>query len=526
MLDRVELGVALAATIVAVGLRLHAFRHVGALWRDEINTANLIASPTLASLWRGLEFESFPVLFPFVLRGWAAIAGDSDAALRVLGLLGGLSIIAAAWLVAANRSRPPVLALALLAVNPEIIRWGSSVRAFGWAAGLATAALVLLVAAAGDRSRRRWAVVAIVVLATMQCLYQNAILVAAAVFGVGLAALLRRDQGSAAWAAAVGLAGAASLLPYLETIARVSRWSDVNQSAYAPGFLLGKAWASVAAGGVVPGAAFGLLAGAGIAAGVFAAATQRRSEADGSRAVAFGASGVAAALGFAVFVLQLGLPTQSWYYLGVIAFVAIAADAALGMLRSTAVRVASLGIALVVLATGVGPAVTALRARNSNADAVAVALDARARPGDLVVVSPWYLVFGVDRYYRGPAAVVTVPPLADTSLHRYDLLRQTMSSPGAIEPLIGRIEEVLSAGGRVYVAGRLPPSRLGWSVPDLPPPPLPDTGWNAAPYLFVWSSRVGAFLLSHSTESSLVPVEHPGGPLENIALREYQGFRP
>jgi uncharacterized membrane protein len=88
-LQRVEWVVALLATAAAVLLSFVFVVHADGLWRDEVNSVNVAMAPSLSELWRLLEFESAPVLWVLLLRGWLALFGSSsDLGLRLLGALG------------------------------------------------------------------------------------------------------------------------------------------------------------------------------------------------------------------------------------------------------------------------------------------------------------------------------------------------------------------------------------------------------------------------------------------------------
>ena len=111
--------------LLVAGLHLRLLLHAGGLWRDEVNTLNVATLPSLAELWRALEFESTPVLWLLLLRAWCALGlGDSDLGLRLLGLLTGIGIVAAAWWVARRfEVGSPLFVLLLVALNPELIRY-------------------------------------------------------------------------------------------------------------------------------------------------------------------------------------------------------------------------------------------------------------------------------------------------------------------------------------------------------------------------------------------------------------------
>src|SRR6266481_3598950 len=140
-LPRPEWVVALLLSLAAVWVHVAFLIHAGGFWRDEVNTINVAGRHSLGDMAN----DSFPVLMPLVLRGWLACGlGGSDIALRCLGVLLGLGMLAALWLTAWTGKRsPPVLSLALFGLNSTAVIYGDSLRAFGLGSLLA----VLMVAA-------------------------------------------------------------------------------------------------------------------------------------------------------------------------------------------------------------------------------------------------------------------------------------------------------------------------------------------------------------------------------------------
>src|ERR1700736_5364495 len=132
-LGRLEWVVVTIAACLAVALHLRFVTHVGGLWRDETNSANLATLSSLGEMWRSLDYDSFPFLFFLLLRSWLELFGShNDAALRTLGCLTGLGIVAVLWINAHSLgARLPVLSLALIGLNPMLIRYGDSTRAYG-----------------------------------------------------------------------------------------------------------------------------------------------------------------------------------------------------------------------------------------------------------------------------------------------------------------------------------------------------------------------------------------------------------
>jgi hypothetical protein len=88
-----------------VALHLWCFISAGALWRDESNGILQARLPTWEMIRSSLEFDSFPILYPAVLRFWSALpGGGADWSLRLLGLCTGLGVLASIWWAAACRS--------------------------------------------------------------------------------------------------------------------------------------------------------------------------------------------------------------------------------------------------------------------------------------------------------------------------------------------------------------------------------------------------------------------------------------
>src|SRR5204863_8276599 len=152
---------------IAVVFHLVFFRSAGALWRDELVSVNVASSPSMLG---ELHFESFPIVWPLVLRGWLALG----LPLRVLGTMIGLGAFAAVWSAATMLgTRTPLVALAIAACTPSLIRSGDAIRGYG----LAMATGVLAMAFIG---RGKFVAGTIAAVIAVQCSYYNAVLVFAA----------------------------------------------------------------------------------------------------------------------------------------------------------------------------------------------------------------------------------------------------------------------------------------------------------------------------------------------------------
>ena len=87
-----------AILLAAAALRIATADY--ALWFDEF--ASLVfAHQPLDHLWSGwMARESNPPLYYTLLKGWIALVGEGDVALRLLSILIGLAGIATAWSIA------------------------------------------------------------------------------------------------------------------------------------------------------------------------------------------------------------------------------------------------------------------------------------------------------------------------------------------------------------------------------------------------------------------------------------------
>jgi hypothetical protein len=137
----------------------------------------------------------------------------------------------------------------------------------------------------------------------------------------------------------------------------------------------------------------------------------------------------------------------------------------------------------------------------------ALGLERAARPGDLVIVTPWYLGISFDRYYRGDARWTTLPPLADHAFARYDLLMRRMASESPIDAALGRVEETLLAGGSVWVVRSLPVLPRGRPPLALPPAPGGPGGWRSMPYNWAWTQQLDALLHARAATRARLRLE-------------------
>lgn len=522
---RAEWATALLITLFAVALHALRLVHAGPLWRDEAGAYHLATAPTLGEVIA--KHESFPPPFFLILRSWVAIAGDSDAALRLFGLLVGLGLLALFWWTARRTAGTvPLLALALVAVNPSVLIYGDSLRGYGLGTLAIVAAFGAFARLAARPDRRTIIGAAVAALAGVQLLFSNAALLLAlglAAMGVGL---IRRRPRVLPAVAGIGAMAALSLLPWAGSVLATRSWSPLLAVAVGPREIFGEM--ARAASAPVEALVWVWVLLVALASGPSPASGrgEHSEDRDGEDMRMFALFSIPLViLTQWGFLEALGYAPRPWYFLPMLALVAMALDVRLS--GSAPLRTVRLGVAVLVALALAIPALGLARVRMTNVDLVAERIAAEAVPGDLVVVAPWYYGVSYLRYDRGPAPWMTVPDLADHRIHRYDLVKARMAEREPLRDLLGAVERTLRSGHRVWVAGEIEIPPPGAPVPVLPPAPAAASGWREQPYLQAWSLQLGAFLRDHATAGGRARLPSPGpvNGYERLELLVFSGWR-
>ncbi len=523
--------VALALTASAVLLHFFSRTQVGGLWRDEIAIVNIARMPSWLETFQRLPHDHCPIVFPAVVRigtglGWA----QTDAGLRLLGLGIGLLLVVSCWLASRNMGRqPPLLFLSLVAVNPVVIRYGDSVRAYALGIVLIVLTMGLVWRHIERPSVSRGLLAGLGAVLSVQTLYQNAFFLLAIGIAGAVVCLRQRRRAQMVGVLAIGFIAAISLLPYVQPVLRAQDWWVVSKS----GTSLAIAWHHLSrlTGNFL--SVWIIVVGLAAVFGLSRLLLGRRPDTDRDPpdlALFGGISLVLGAIGFGVFLKLTGLPTQLWYYIPGLCFAAVCCDAIASQAHPIA-RIGMLGLAIAALLVSVSPsAFAALRWRQTNGDLVAAQVAAGADADDLVIVHPWYFGLTYGYYYRGAAEWTTLPPLADYRFHRYDLLKEKLATTNAIAPVLARVETVLRSGHRVWLVGNISAPPAGAPIPRDPPvAPNGPLGWWDHPYTEARGHEAGYFLVQHITNATLVidPATNavPINPNERITLVVASGWR-
>lgn len=510
-IDRAETALALAATFLAAALHFQFFRYAGGLWRDEVSCVELALLPDWPALWAGLAYDSFPAPFYFILRFWASAVGDSDTAFRLFGFSAGLLSLGSLWAWSRWMGlRAPVITLTLWAASPLMARTGDSIRPYGL--GLAAFFLVygLLWSWTLKPDRRRWIACCLMAFLSVQLLYQNAVLLAA--LCCGSAWVLRREPRRAKTVLLLGLACAATLIPYGAVLRETRAMTEVLRDPMAMQ-LLPSALLS-ALGDAHPVLVWVWL---GLALTLYWAYT--RVQENRTRfyfaAVVLACGGT----GLLVFLRVASFEIQPRYFYPLLALGAISLDVLLDIPESSLdarlARLTTLSLALLIIFPG---ALRKIRVRQTNIDWLAARLEAEVKKNDLIVVNPWYNGVTFQRYYRGQAPWTTIPAIGpDLKLQRVDALKPLMAQKDPLRPVFDLVTQSLKSGGRVFIVGGV---TMGRGAKEMPLAPAGPWGWYSGPYLYFWGLELSRFLHDHSTNIDLEPPRLRGAinPYEDLRL--------
>jgi hypothetical protein len=495
-------------TLFATYLHVLFFLNAGGLWRDEVDLVHLSLLPSVPEVWRNLLHDSCPILMHLVVRAWSTVGfGNTDSALRVLGLYVGLLLLLAFWVASwTMRKGAPLLALTLAGLNLTIIRAGDSLRGYGLASALAVLTLALIWRLTCRPTVATFSCAVALAVLSVQSLYQNAVLLFAACCGGFLLCAVERRWRDTLPIFAVGVAAAVSLLPYIPLFAR-AHWYVI----YKVGFRFSYGWKrlSEATGSPLPVFTWVWVALciAAVAAAISVLFWRRDGLPEHIRGLILfaGTSLVLGAAGYAVFLKLAALPTHPWHYMPLMAFSAVCFDAIV-LAAWRRARPAAMILAVVTVSTALLFELPAVKCRQTNVDLIAAGLSSEVAPNDYVIVYPFYCGVTFERYYKGSASWTTVPPLEDYTLQRWDLFMAKMQTKDPVASVIERIASTLQSGNRVWFVGN---------------PLVERSSFNGG-------IQVNDFLSAHSERSAVVidPSSNCVNPFENLPVVFATGWKP
>ncbi len=477
---------AVTLSFLAVVLHLYFFCRAGGLWRDEVNSVSIAQGG-----WSKIEQDSFPFLFPTLLRGWLELGwGANDFGLRIFGTLLGLSLIAAFWQTTSQLRRlPPLWSLVLVALNSWIIIYDTSLRAYG----LGSTLIVLCVGAAWQflekPKRKSGLLFTVTAILSVQTLYQNAALVAAICAGGMAVSWRQKNYKLAAGVFFSGLMAMISLLPYLPSIWHITH----NTSLVRTDFNFRNAFTCLNTLLEFPLPQF-LWIWLGL---IFFALTRFGfslfKQTENNRAYFSGVIIMLGFIGFLSFLRFANFNVQPWYFLPLLAFVIVTLEMSLPRLNGK-FRSALWGGVLATALISIIFSVRLLDYQFTNLNTLAKRINAEANAKDFVIVKNWPFGITFNHYFQNRCAWTTIPPLADHTTHRYDLLALQMQNPETLNPVLEQTSNTLCASHDVWIIGNFSQMNLVLKT-NSPLISLSKTTSSQA-----WNETLDTFLQQHCQE--------------------------
>jgi hypothetical protein len=520
------------AVTLCLSMHVVVFDRSGGLWRDEASSVGM-ANKTWSEQYRLSGFDSFPMGWLALVRGWTAIAGQSDESLRFLGLIGGCLLVVSFCTSARQLGFGfPFIALVCCAINPGFVYWGDSIRAYGFGG-----AVVVLLAGAFWRLGQsvNWLTVTtslLLSLAAVSLQHTNCFLVGAVAAAACVIALRRHRRPETI--AILGVAGLAALSTVLQINAlrmRLTYVHPLNASNIVSWSDLWETFAQTLGAGqpFMVWIWIGILC---VAIG-FATLLQflRRRKAVDFRSTDLALYALLVIListaAEMLFLKHFDQVPKTSYYFSLLSLTAVMIEACFQPLLRAFLSVRAFralgSLAMVIALTPTSWADVHLH--HSNIEGLCDFLHQNATPGDLVVVQPWFLTLTVDRYYHGPAPWIGVPDWPDKSINRYDEVMKMEASADPCGPALDRIGATLANHHSVWIVGGLNVPPAGLLPPKLAAAPDPKVGWDWQAYVRAWSLQVGEYVQQHAQTATVLPQTNdlPLDGMEDVSLVRLTG---
>jgi uncharacterized membrane protein len=189
------------------------------LWVDELFTAEL-AGHSATQIVADVSGDLHPPLYFWVVRGWSALAGTSEVALRLPSVFAALLGLWFTWQLGVRivgRLAAQVSMIAL-AFSPLFVEFSRMARYYSWVLALGTLATLMFVNALQHGRWRDWAAYGLIVTLGLFTSYLSATLVLAHGLAVVFDRQAARSQGGK-WLLSVIIVGAV-FTPWLPVVAR------------------------------------------------------------------------------------------------------------------------------------------------------------------------------------------------------------------------------------------------------------------------------------------------------------------
>jgi hypothetical protein len=412
--------VAVAGAVLA-GLVLR-FVTQSPLWLDEALSVNIARLP-IGDIPHALRHDGHPPLYYVLLHGWMSLFGHGDVAVRAFSGVWAVALLPLVWVAGLRLGgrRVAAYSLALVALSPYAIRYGTETRMYAMVMVLALIGWLLVDDALVRPTLPRLVAIAVVVALLLWTHYWAMWLLAAAGIALIARAVLARRRGDAeGFATSLRIIGAIvvgglAFVPWLGTLLYQGAhtgtpWARPVRPTEMMTFTLADLGGGPQAEAIVLGWAIALLALVGITGrattpGHVEIAPRIEPAARAFVVAVVGTLSIACVVGYAT-----GATYASRYAAVFFPFLILLAGVGLARIgRHPFAAVLMVGL----LGLGAFGGVRNVITDRSDARRSADAIDAAARPGDLVVFCPDQLGPSTTRLLEPGLDLVTFPRFED-----------------------------------------------------------------------------------------------------------------
>jgi len=400
------------------------FSTTSSLWLDESLSVNIARLPA-GDLVRWLRHDGHPPLYYLLLHVWTDVFGSGDIAARALSGVFGLLTIPLAWIAGRRRGGPLLgwIAVIVVALSPFAVRYSDEARMYSMVMFLAFAGYLLLddVLRRGKDGPLHLIGVVAVAAALLYTHYWALWLLAAAGLMVLWQAFRGRDAGArrSAWKAAGALVvGGLLFVPWLPSMLYQSAhtgtpWASPMRPTVAAAYTL----QDFGSGLYADSAFFAILLGIFVALGLFGRARDgRHIDLDVRTRPQLRGEALVAGLTFAIgIVLSYAAKGAFATRYSAVIFPFLALLVAAGVTRFAA-RWLRFGVLLVLCAFLGAGAIWNVADTRTQAGQVGAAINANAKPGDLVIYCPDQLGPAGSRAVTADVQQIAYPTYADPKL--------------------------------------------------------------------------------------------------------------
>ncbi len=473
--------------IVVLAFHVFFLARAGPLWRDEANSLLQSRLPDWHSILATLQYDSFPVLYPFLLRTWTSLPGVSgDFGIRLSGALVGLGLFGSIWKVARMLGvRLPLVSILLLAANPLLVAEGDSIRPYGIGLLWLVWVLCFLGKYLLDNSVGWLWLGTLASILAVHSTYTNALFVCVLSVSAAGVSVMQSRLRAAGLVLVPGFAAALSLLFYVGVLRRAGAWAALVHY-HVDWWLFFRD--IVSAFSFVFPALWLVFTAFAIGKGIHAVRRVRGSIGQQSPVLLY--TTIAGAFGAVVqivFIEVVKVPPFPRYFLSSLVLIAFAVEQNL-MRAGRRILAAAVLIAIIVI---IPPSLSWLCLRRTNADQIAAVLSREAGPHDLVLISPWFLHPSFQHYYRGSCDWATIPPLERQPMMRYDLVKRAILRADADDTIVRLLQAVTARNGSIwFVSQAVAGDALVSEAPVRPRIPNHPDGYDYVRFRSYWERDV------------------------------------